>query len=97
VSLIEINPDVRKATAALERIASALELVLLHAYGVVTPSKATVSTGPSTVNDISYASDDNTLRQELEMLVMPTTVRERDGNVVAEEVGEDVLGTHRRT
>lgn len=97
MSLIEINPDVRKATAALERIASALESLLLHAYGVVTPSKATVSTGPAAPGDIQYSSDDDTLRKELEMLVMPSTVRERDGNVVTEEVGEDVLGTHRRT
>jgi hypothetical protein len=97
VSLIEINPDLRRASSALERIATALESLLLHAYGVVTPSKAAVSTGPSGVHDIQYSSDDDTLRKELEELVMPSTVRERDGSIVAEEVGEDVLGTRNRT
>jgi hypothetical protein len=100
VSLIELTPDMKRANAALERIATALESLLLHEYGVTTVAKPSLLeriASPTGAVDVGYASDETTLRQELEALAMPATVRERDGDIVSEEVGEDVLGTHRRT
>lgn len=92
VSLIELHPDVTRLTRAAERIAFTLEQIALRAYGVAPlPAKTIVAPTPTDERDISYASDEGTLRQELEALVMPQTVREREGTVVEEEVG-NILG-----
>jgi hypothetical protein len=98
VALLEINPDLRRLTTAAERIAWALEQLVLHQYGVQpAPPKRMWPSAPASDEDIAYATNESTLRQELEQLVRPGDVAERDGSDVEEEVGSDVLNQDRRT
>lgn len=90
MSLIEINPDLRRLTAAAERIAAALEGIALAAYGINPKPRDVRDPVPAPDDDISYASDEGTLRNELEELVRPGAVHEREGDTVQEELG-DVL------
>lgn len=99
--LVEINPDLRRVSNALERIASSLEQIALAAYGLAPRPRDTPSLKDRVkemfddqTKDVGYATDTDTLRQELEQAVMPGTVRERDGDVVTEEIG-NVLDPHR--
>jgi hypothetical protein len=97
MALLEINPDLRRLTAAAERIAFTLEQIALHEYGVAPLQlKRMWTLPPADADDVGYSSDETTLRQELEQLVMPATVQEREGPEVEEEIG-DVLRQDRRT
>lgn len=95
MSFIELNPDLKRASSALERIATALEAIALHEYGVQPKPKDARDPIPSPDEDISYADNEITLRQELEQIVRPGDVREREGQVVEEEIG-DLLNQDRR-
>lgn len=96
MSLIEINPDLRRLTLAAERIAFTLERIALAAYGIApAPPKRVWGNAAASEDDVGYATDTETLRQELEAAVMPGTVAERDGPEVEEELG-NVLDPNRR-
>jgi hypothetical protein len=89
VSLIELHPDLRRLTAAAERIAFTLEQIALHQYSVQpAPAKRMWPLAPGSTDDVAYSTNESTLRQELEQLVRPGDVRERDGSDVEEEVGD---------
>lgn len=96
MSWIEINPDLKRLTVATERIAAALEGIALAAYGINPKPRGAKDPVPAPDDDITYASDEGTLRNELEELVRPGAVQERDGETVTEEVG-DVLRQNGRT
>lgn len=95
MSLLEINPDVRRLTAAAERIAWALEQILLQQYGVsARPAKSIAESAKDIIlgaagksDDVLYSSDIDTARRDLEQAVRPEAVREREGTDVEEEVG----------
>jgi len=85
VSWIEINPDLKRLTAAAERIAFSLEQFMLHQFGI--HPKPAREGKPGSEDDVTYATDEGTLRREVEIAVMPETVREREGAEVEEEIG----------
>lgn len=95
MSLIELNPDVRRLTLAAERIAWALEQILLQQYGVAArPSKAIAESARDIIlgaagksDDVLYSTDLDTLRRDVEQAVRPEAVRAREGGEVEEEVG----------
>lgn len=91
MALLEIRVDLKRLAAATERIAFALEQVIIHEYGIQpAPAKRMWAPAPASEDDIAYADDKTTLRQELEQLVRPGDVKEREGADVEEELG-DVL------
>jgi hypothetical protein len=70
MALIELNPELSKLTRAVERVAEALELILLHQYKVrvEATSRAIPDPNPAEKQTVSYASDDDQVRQRLEEL-----------------------------
>lgn len=95
MSLFEINPDVRRLTVAAERIAWALEQILLQEYGVsARPAKAISESAKDIIlgaagksEDVLYSSDLETARRDAEMALRPEAVRAREGGDVEEEIG----------
>lgn len=64
MALIDINPDFKRVVAQLKRIADALETLLRLQFAyVTTPPKRTE---PMEEEDVSYASNEDTLKRELE-------------------------------
>jgi hypothetical protein len=94
MAFLEINPDLRRLTSAAERIATALEAIALAEYGIAPkPKVAATDLVPMPDEGVGYSTDMDTLRGELEQLVRPGAVSEREGAVVEEEIG-DVLRPH---
>lgn len=95
MSIIDFNTDLRRLNAAAERIAWALEQILLHQYGVTArPAKAIAESAKDIIlgaagksDDVLYSSDIDTLRRDVEQAIRPDAVRAREGDDVHEEVG----------
>jgi hypothetical protein len=70
MALIEINPELSKLVRVGERIAEALELLLLHAYGVrvEATTKPIADPNPSEKQTVSYATDEETAIERLKEL-----------------------------
>jgi hypothetical protein len=66
---VEINPDFKRVIKVLDRIAHALEMHLQFAYGYrLSPPSKTEMEGEQAgePSDVQYATDEDTLRREIE-------------------------------
>lgn len=67
MGLIEVSPDLKRTNQLLERIASALELILFHEHGVRSGITAQPADDPNPREheSIGYENDDTSARREL--------------------------------